>query len=404
MKGAYKQIPRHPSEANIAIVMFWHPARACWMFAELDTLAFGESGSVLLFNRVPTFITAAARRWLAIPVQHFFDDFRILGLKVSGGDEFQAFAQLAVILGWKFDDDKDQLPTPCLPMLGNLEEFTPDEFMLRARPDRIEAIRCEINTMLQQKRMPSEGLKSLRGKLLHFSNTMPGRRGRGFMFGINPAISDGEKWLNMLESNLRNILATLSFECVKTVPLISTIAKQFRIWTDASCSGPASSPIVKVSVIACDVVSGWKQGLVCELPQEVFAPLNERATQILVGELLGPMLAIKAFPDLFSNASGIAFIDNISIRCSIVNGSARAADLAVAIFGLHFVLAARVTTVFWEWIPGASDPSDGGSRVGVNCRTAKACGCVLYCSPWPGWPRNFPHSAPNDWAVFWNPV
>ena len=76
------------------VVMIWHPGLWKWVFGEARGLLFGLTGAVLNFNRVPAFITAVARRWLAIPVQHLFDDFRILDIQESNGSANRYFCFL----------------------------------------------------------------------------------------------------------------------------------------------------------------------------------------------------------------------------------------------------------------------------------------------------------------------
>ena len=66
-------------------VMVWHPDKKEWVFGESKGLLFGLTGAVLACSRVPALIAAIARRWLAIPVQDFFDDFRILDIAKSNG-------------------------------------------------------------------------------------------------------------------------------------------------------------------------------------------------------------------------------------------------------------------------------------------------------------------------------
>ena len=80
------------------------------MSGEPKGLLFGITGAVLAFNRVPGFIVAVARRWLGIPVQHFFDDFRILDLARSNGSANPVFCVLVKeVLGFRVDPKKEQI-------------------------------------------------------------------------------------------------------------------------------------------------------------------------------------------------------------------------------------------------------------------------------------------------------
>ena len=72
MWKAFRQIPVDPSVQNFLVVCVWNEARCRWEFGLAHALVFGLSGAVVHFNRLPALLTAIARRWLAIPVQHFF--------------------------------------------------------------------------------------------------------------------------------------------------------------------------------------------------------------------------------------------------------------------------------------------------------------------------------------------
>ena len=104
-------------------------------------LLFGLAGAVLHFNRIPTFLTAFCRRVLAIPITHFFDDFRLVEMKMAGGSGWEFFKRVADIFGIRFDPAKDQPPAPKYTMLGNLEDFTQlsasESMVIHAKPERI---------------------------------------------------------------------------------------------------------------------------------------------------------------------------------------------------------------------------------------------------------------------------
>ena len=136
MTNAYKQIAIHESQTRFVVIVVWHPALNRWVFVIVRALAFGLTGAVLHFNRVPAFIVALCRRWFAIAIQNFYDDFRIIELAFARGSGFKMFAQVCELLGWKFDPAKDQAPTNQLPMLGNIEDWSrmhTDAFLVRAK-------------------------------------------------------------------------------------------------------------------------------------------------------------------------------------------------------------------------------------------------------------------------------
>eukprot|EP00973_Karenia_brevis_P075139 10438828-Karenia_brevis.AAC.1 len=70
MKSAYRQLPVAQDQQRFSMIAIWHVHRKCWVFGELHAMAFG---------------VAVARRWLAIPVISYFDDFRITDIEEAKG-------------------------------------------------------------------------------------------------------------------------------------------------------------------------------------------------------------------------------------------------------------------------------------------------------------------------------
>ena len=143
MKGAYKQIGVHESQLRCVVIAIYDPISGSWRFAVSYALPFGLVGAVLHFNRVPTMLTAFLRRWFAIPVQHFFDDFRIIEPDFTNGSGFSMFQKVVDLLGWRFDPEKDQPPLEVAPMLGCLEDWSfvgAGLFHCSCKPERLADI------------------------------------------------------------------------------------------------------------------------------------------------------------------------------------------------------------------------------------------------------------------------
>ena len=75
MKSAYRQLGVRDDCRQYHITALYDQVVKSWRFGLLHGLAFGLSAAVLEFNRVPEHLVAVARRWLALPVIHFYDDF-----------------------------------------------------------------------------------------------------------------------------------------------------------------------------------------------------------------------------------------------------------------------------------------------------------------------------------------
>ena len=114
---AYQQLPVADDFVRYCVIRVYDPDAACWRLTVSTVCLFGFTAAVIHFNRVPTLAVAWARRWLAIPVQHFFDDHRLVEPMICKGDAFLMFKSLEDLFGLRFDPSKDQGPTKLLVFL-----------------------------------------------------------------------------------------------------------------------------------------------------------------------------------------------------------------------------------------------------------------------------------------------
>ena len=103
MWQAYRQISIAEEAQRYCIVAVWDPSLRCWRFCIAYVLLFGLSGAVTLVNRLLALLVALAWRVLAVIVQAFFDDFRILDLTCASDSGWFAFDFAAKFLGVIFD-------------------------------------------------------------------------------------------------------------------------------------------------------------------------------------------------------------------------------------------------------------------------------------------------------------
>ena len=407
MWKAYRQIPCHESQLRFMNVMVWHPVRNKWVFGESSGLLFGITGAVLAFNRVPAFAVAVARRWLGIPVQNFFDDFRILDIQRSKGSANRFFRMLMEeILGYRIDAAKEQAPSPRALFVGNIEDYhvpgEPDVIMVRAKEGRRESLAEEMRAIMSRGRLTPGEAKSIRGKLIHYANACAGRVGKGILHHINEcAKADSPQWSTELGFNLEFVLELLALNMPRRIPLSPTSLKKARVWSDASFHVERDgTPQCKLCAILF-LPGSVPEGIVSQVPRDLLDAFNERKQQIHMGELLAPMCALFTWGEFLRNASTIFYVDNMGVICNIVNGSSRTGDAGTLTFALHVRLATLGTTAWWEWVQSESNCSDGGSRVGTACPVARSLGISMREIQFPGIPRHFMRMSPKDWVKFW---
>ena len=110
MEGAYRQIPVIDDHLRYSVIAIWHPVERGWRFAILYGLAFGLSAAVLHFNRWGGLLTALSRRWLAVPLVAFFDDFKSTDAKFCIHGGARCVRGLFDLVGSRLDPNKRQAP------------------------------------------------------------------------------------------------------------------------------------------------------------------------------------------------------------------------------------------------------------------------------------------------------
>jgi hypothetical protein len=85
MPDAYKWCPILPDHWRVNVQALFDVERRCWVYQEVWGNLFGYINAVLNFNRIPKFMQALARRWLAILLAMYFDDASIQDLSSGEG-------------------------------------------------------------------------------------------------------------------------------------------------------------------------------------------------------------------------------------------------------------------------------------------------------------------------------
>ena len=119
-KAAYRQVPLHPEELRLAVVVFRHPETKQLVFFVHRALPFGFVASVTQYNRISQAIAFLANRVLLVPVDNYFDDFWAVEPASLATSGFATFGVLSSeILGFEMKLAKDVEPTEHGETLGH---------------------------------------------------------------------------------------------------------------------------------------------------------------------------------------------------------------------------------------------------------------------------------------------
>ena len=93
-----------------------------------------------------------------------------------------------MLLGWRIDSAKEQVPSHSIIFFGNNENYCPqdaeDLVVLQAKELRIEAVSVQLAKIKANKRLTVGEAKSVRGRVLHLASTSAGRVGKGILYHV----------------------------------------------------------------------------------------------------------------------------------------------------------------------------------------------------------------------------
>jgi len=409
MKKAFRQIPIKEDDQQFHIIAIYSHVAGQWVFGELKGLAFGLGAAVLEFNRIPIYLAALARRWLAIPVLNFYDDFRIVDVEDSQASGDHMFERLIGWTGWWLDPDKHQGPAPEIKFLGTIEDasgaLAPDAVRLHATEERRTTLLSEVTAARSTGICQPGDAAHIVGKLIHYGASLPGKLGAGLLAPLSAHARESTP--NLADDALAALAyhqELLAIPRARVVPLGIDCHRPVSVITDASWGDDAIKPLVgKV----CFLMFGrdrsrWWGGVVdITADSDLIRKLHMRKTQIMAAELLGPLLALYFGGDELDHSACSFFIDNLSGMCSLVKGNSKKSDLSAVANAVHVELVERDCRPWFDYVESASNAADGGSRVGLVDPVAKALGIPLVQCRLPRLPATFPYCSPSEWTRWW---
>ena len=396
MKRAYRQISRRGKHGGFSVICLWHPELGKWVFAELLGLPFGLVSAVLHFNRLPTFIVAVARRWLGIPLTHFFDDFKGTVMEANADHSWQLFGGLVTLLGSLFDPEKDVPPGTVGPFLGAVEDYSGIQssatIVIKAKPAFLERLKELLVTIVKTRIIPPGERKSIVGRLLHLSSMLQGRVGRGQTFAIS---NEHEFDMDQVVDCARFHLALMQLDVHRRVNLRPWSMARITIYTDASCEPQPPPLLPKVELCYLIMHGGQRIGAHAVLDQRTIAAMREKHTYIAHGEALAVLYALVNEADRLRGCSALWLIDNMGVLSALCKGSSTVPDIGCITHAICLVTAALGLQAWYEYVPSKSNLADGGTR--SRLKDAVDLGFVFKPAKLPEWPADTLKAPPEVW-------
>ena len=166
---------------------------------------------------------------------------------------------------------------------------------------------------------------SLRGRLLHVLGCAEGRLGNNIMPRLSVAVNLGVKRIDEeLGLELYALADLLERARWKRIP-VSLRVRSIVVISDAMWEPPSTARLHYI-VIPED---GEPFGRWIDIPSTFWGSCLPRETQIMMAELIAPLIALLAHPGIFAGKAVTIYNDNLVAVSALINGASRAADLNI---------------------------------------------------------------------------
>ena len=398
MRKAYRQIPISEEQGRFQIVAVWNPKLHCFLFAHLHGLAFGLYASVAHFNRIPAFIIAVARRFFGIPAIAYFDDVRLHATTRYGQLVWNTFDWLLATIGYVFDPSKDVPMGPVGNFLGFVENLscahTQYTASLTPKDEFVTNIQRQMIAALQSGHLAHGDARSLRGKLLHLSNSMTGRVGRGQTYAFEQLLqSESTAIPPALVTCLVFFLRLIELKPWRVFQLTRQSEVDFIVYTDAAATGEGRSQIVTVSFVALS--DNFCRAGRATLSADTLGSFGEKATYIAHGEAMACLFYLWHMKNQLRNKSVIHFVDNLGVLSALCKGSSAVFDVGHIVSATLMTEAALGMRSWKEHVDSKANLADCGTKevddyvtaMGINWETLEL----------PPWPKDLRSASSDEW-------
>ena len=359
---------------------------------------FGIKPAVPGYNRKPAFVVAVARRLLACPVDHFFDDFTHVepcfsrgppSLKEvpDAGKAYPASSQsglwlVAKQLGMLFSPEKSQPWSEVVASCGVVSDFCgthiDGEVLARVKPSSRAKL---ISVLLAAKSVdsfPPSLAGSVSSKLRWVTMGPVGRAAtqpmRARQYATEP---DGEdlKWAISsclpLSTAIDFTLKLLSGENLPDVVFKGIVSAMppVMVWSDASWHPVSDSPNGAGRVAFIVYIPGPGRLVFAEslVPASVLIRITAlRRQQNLICPLEEIALAAPYFcPEIAGDLVGrdvLHFADNMAANGAAIKGYSAAPDLALIVSSMQLRIARRRIRLWIQFVPSKLNLADAPSR------------------------------------------
>ncbi len=365
MKGAYRQVPLHPSDVRYAITAVYCPEKDSAFLFEMYGQPFGAGHSVPNFCRVSEWIARCAQKLFLSTLDHFFDDFFMVEPPQVIESSCFCLKELFSILGFSLDPEKSQPPSSVCSILGVVFSsealHSERKFHVSPKPSRVRNLRSILDSVLIEDSLTPSQAASIVGKFGFMCSTLFGKVGRCCTGALRHR-QYSHSYVRSLTTEMRQSISLMSLflELCPHREISLSNKASLIVYTDAS-DVPGRNP---QHVLGCVLISAHKTYHThAEVPADVISMWMPRHNHMSQLELLAAPLAWHTWEDLLRDTPSLLFIDNNGAAANLVKGYSPQLDSS-SIVGHFWLLASSMkSSIYIDRVESKPNPADGPSRL-----------------------------------------
>ena len=381
--AAYRRVPS--SQPRFTVVAVYDFSIDEVVYHDLYGMNFGLRSAPVQFSRVPQFIVCVARRLLAVPVDHYVDDYMVVdiagaGLWSGAGGERTwwpssgqwSLDQLHNIIGFRLEPKKRKHGSSVNEGLGVMCDLSlfQSQSVISFSPTsrRVDEILAALRSAQSRQRLSPHEAQVLLGRLSWLLGASFAASGRAATLPLvsraagrdqaSELYGSEDAWLPSLSRMVRFFQAYFAALPPLRFDFNVMHRKKVVIYTNASFSHGAGG----LGVVVHDSQRGAAWWCSLRVPSWLCTCLEDRKTQIHHFEMLAILCAVVTFGDLLRDRRVLFFCDSTTAMSAAVHGTGRSADMCALANALHLEFARLQCRPWFEWVPSKANPADIPSR------------------------------------------
>ena len=340
------------------------------------------------------------RALLAVPLDHYYDDFIVPDLADGGTTAREAVESFVLHLGGgaarsrgeyisspEIDPKKTKDTAESHVVLGIVADLSrvaglEPAVLFRADGERVQSVLATFRAAFERGRLSPHEAASIRGKLFFVLSAAFGAVGRAATLPLvqrqyrdrDPSFLEG--------SELHHSLLFFEALLPELPPLVMPIAPGGRppllVYTDASfavrrraggdlgdeCDAGGADFSGALGAVVYDPVDGSVRSAAADPPWALLLGSwrRDRKTYIAELEALAAVAVYSTYPRLFAGRKVNHFIDNTVALSALVHGYAGKPDLAKVVNVFYLQLNALRASAYIDWVPSKANIADLPSR------------------------------------------